>query len=373
MKRFVFCAMLILFGILICAPAAKASGINTFDGAIEELRDSLSDEVKERMDALGMDGVDVEASTSISVSELLALFVDELTEAVQTPLSSCVIAVAMIVLASLLEGCVYSLRHTDMKDVLSVVTALLLIGTLAAPIAELIGYALSVISSSAQIMLLYIPLMIGIMSFSGRVVSAGGYYTTVLSASEAVSQLSSRFFAPLLNGYLGISVASSFGGRVRLHSFCELLYSFIRWTLIFVMSIYTAVLSLQTVMANAADTVAIRAARFTLSSFIPMVGGAISEAYKTISGSVDLLRSGLGVFVILAVIVAFLPVVVRLVLWQAAMKLALCTAQALGVESPAALLSSLLMVLSAVIAVTVSTAAVFIISSAALMQVGGAS
>jgi stage III sporulation protein AE len=372
MRRVLICFAVIMIGITVFAPKAKAEGLSVFDSEIEALRDSLSDEVREKMDALGMEGDDLSAASVPNLTDLLTLLTEELAQAIRSPLSSCVIAIAMMALASLLEGCTFSLRHTDMKEILSVVTALLLTGTLASPIAGLITHAVSVIRAGAGVMLLYLPLMLGIMSFSGHAVSAGGYYTTILTASEAASQLSARFLTPMLNGYLAISVASSFGGRIRLHSICELLYSLIRWALIFVMSLYTAVLSLQSVMANAADTVAVRAARFTLSSFVPMVGGAISEAYRTISGSAELLRSGAGVFVITAMMVAFLPIIVRIVLWQAALKLSFCAAQMLGTESPAALLSSLSMTLSAMLAVTVSFGAVFIISTAALMQIGGA-
>jgi stage III sporulation protein AE len=362
--------LVMMIGAFVIAPAAEAAEISEFDDAIEGLRDSLSDEVKEKMDALGMEQPD-SATEALSISSFLTLLMNEITEAIRSPLSSCLIAVAMIVLASLLEGCAFSLRHTDMREILSVVTALLLIGTFVTPIAELIRDAVTVIAAGADIMLVYLPLMLGIMSFSGHIIPAGGYYVTVLTASEAVSQCASSVFSPMLNGYLALSAASSFGGRLRLHSFCELFYSVIRWGLVFLMTVYTAILSLQTVTANAADTAATRAARFTLSSFIPMVGGAISEAYKTISGSIDLLRSGLGVFVIMAVLVAFLPVIVRAVLWQIAIKLALCTAQALGTESPAALLSSLSAALSAMLALTISSGAVFVISTAALMQIGG--
>ena len=222
-------------------------------------------------------------------------------------------------------------------------------------------------------MLIFVPVLIGIYSFSGHIAGAGAYSVTVMTACQLISQLSSRWLAPLLSSFLALSITSGISLRIKLRSLCDMLYRFIKWVLVFTMSLFTAVLSLQSAVSGAADTLANRAVRLTLSSLIPIVGSAVSEAYKTINGSVNVLRSGIGIFAVIAVMVTFIPVILRAALWLLSINASKCVAEVLGVEGPAELLSSVGSALSLVIALSVCVMTVFIISASVLMNIGGAS
>ena len=52
-----------------------------------------------------------------------------------------------------------------------------------------------------------------------------------------------------------------------------------------------------------------------VSSFVPVVGGALGDAVTTVQGCVKLLKSGVGAFALLAGAVIFLPVLLRCLLW----------------------------------------------------------
>ena len=369
-KALIVSVVLLLF--LALAPSCKAGTLDGFDDALSQLDDSLSDDVQDRMERLGYDG-DVASVSGIGLPELLGELGDTLSQGIAGPLSALAVVMGVMILSSLLDGYVHSLRFTDMKDIMAVVASLMTAAVLTVPIVELIRNSVEIISGASSLMLIYVPIMIALLSFSGHVIQAGGYYATVMTASQAVAQLSAHFIPQVMCAFLAISVASGLGDGDRLRGVCEMLGRFIKWTLGIMSTLFAAVLSLQAVMAGAGDTVATRAVRFTLSSVIPIIGSAISEAYKTLQGSVDLLRSGAGVFVIIAVIIAFLPVLVRTVLWLLTVNLSRCAADALGVERSAALLSSVSSVLGALTAVIICSASVFTVSTAVLISIGGSS
>ena len=376
MKKLILTAVVMIALALILSPKAKAAE-DTADETIPyreqlgELRDSLSDEVREKLDSIGLG--DIASADDISLDGFFAQLTDELKESVAAPLSSCALTLFVIILSSLLEGYTFSLRYTETREVMSVVSSLLIAGVVVSPLTSLINSAAQVISAASTLMLGYFPITVGMMFFSGRVIKAGSYYSTVMIASQLISQLSARFIVPMLSAYTGLAVSSGMSARIRLRGLCDMLYSFIKWSLSFIMAIYTAALSMQTLIASSADSLSARAVRFTLSSFIPLVGSSISEAYNTVRAGVDALRSGAGVFAIAAVIIAFLPVIVRAVLWRFALSFARYSSQALGTDTCGEILSSMSDVLGAVIAVSVTIMAVFIISTAAVMNVGGAS
>ncbi|MBQ7218165.1 MAG: hypothetical protein IJS27_01570 [Ruminococcus sp.] len=373
MKKTLLFLIIITAALMLFSIHAQAETLEPFDESVDNLVDNVSDEVRERMEQLGYGDADITQISDLSVSNSLSVIRDMIGESIAGPLSSAALLTAVIILSSLLESYTFSLRYVDTKDVMNVVSSLLVITVLVTPITSLIQSALNTVTTASNLMLAYVPIMAGIMALSGHVVSSGGYYATVMAACQGIAQLTSRFLAPLLNIFLALTVTSAIGERVKLGGICELLSKLMKWTLTFSMTVFTAVLSLQSFAAGSVDSVASKAMRFTMSSFIPVVGASLSEAYKTLEGSVNLLRSGVGVFVIIAVIVAFLPLIVRVLLWQLSVMIAKTVAETFGVDSVAGTLRAVSSVLSVLFALIACLTAVFIISTGSLMAIGGGS
>ena len=366
------CAAAVLLLCFLFASRCRAGTLDDLNDSLSDLRGSVSDEVTQRLEAIGYDG-GITSVQNISLQGFFSQIAEDFSAALAGPLSSCAVIVGVIILSSLLEGYTQSLRYTETRDIMAAVTSLMIAAALISPLVSLIQRIVGVITDTSSLMLLFVPIMIGILSFSGHAIQAGGYYAAVMTASQVIAQLSSRFIPQLMCAYLGLSITSGVSGRVKLSGAAEMIGRFMKWFLIFMMTLFSAILSLQSVISRAGDSVANRAVRFTLSSLIPFIGSAVSEAYKTIQGSVDLLRSGAGVFVILAVIVAFVPVLIQVVIWLLTVNLSRCAAEALGVMTPASLLAAVSSVLSVLIALIVSVMSVFIISAAVLIRIGGAS
>ena len=145
----------------------------------------------------------------------------------------------------------------------------------------------------------------------------------------------------------------------------------IKWLIAFTMTVFSALMTIRGMITTAYDSVTARAVRFTMSSFIPIVGAALSESYKTIQGSINLLRTGAGVFVILAILVVFLPSILRCLIWMFSLSLCKTIGEIIGVSSPISMLSSVSSVVSTVFAITVCIMSVFVISTALLITLGG--
>lgn len=370
MRRVLFCVLLLLMLCLIISPDCRAASADA-DDAYERLREAVPDETLEKMRALGVDGA-LDDASQLSFGNMLSVLLSAFSSALHAPLASCAVIVGVLILSSALEGYTHSLRYTETRDIMAAVTALMTAASLVAPLVDLIRRAVGVISDTASLMLIYVPVTAGLTAFGGRALTAGGTCAGVMAASQAVAQLSARFFPQLMSAYLAIAISGSVSGRVRLGGVCEMLARFIKWFIGIVTALFSTVLSLQSVITQAGDTVASRAARMALSSVVPLIGSALSDAYRTVQGSMDLLRSGVGVFVIIAVLIAYLPVVVQAFLWLTSVRLCECAAQALGVVSPVRLFGAVASVIGVLIALIASTMTVFIISSAVLMRAGGA-
>jgi stage III sporulation protein AE len=87
----------------------------------------------------------------------------------------------------------------------------------------------------------------------------------------------------------------------------------------FIMMILSASLLSQTVISSKADGMAMRGAKFAVSSFVPIAGGTLSSTLGTLAASIEMLRGSVGVIGIIVIIIMLLPTVLEL----AAMRLVL--------------------------------------------------
>ena len=68
---------------------------------------------------------------------------------------------------------------------------------------------------------------------------------------------------------------------------------------------------------SSADTLTAKTARFIIGSSVPVAGGVLSEALGTVTASVTLLKSSVGIYGAAACAAILLPLITELLMWRA--------------------------------------------------------
>ena len=95
---------------------------------------------------------------------------------------------------------------------------------------------------------------------------------------------------------------------MRLWQFGTLLFSFL--------------LSVQSILAKSADSLAAKTARFAIGSFIPVAGGVIAEAFSTLKEGISVLRNAAGIGGIIVILLILIPGILPLILYKCTLSLA---------------------------------------------------
>ncbi len=369
-KVVVFIVTLIVLLINSCI-STYAHDISELEKSVDDLKSSLSKEVQDDLDSLGASASDISSMSEISFDSVMSLIFSKLSNESKGPLSSSAIVIAVLIITALMDSYKDALKQSSMNEVINVVSTLCITTAIVLPVIDLISDCIATVTDAADFMLLYVPIMVAIVTFSGNPVSGASYYSFMVLACQGVSQISTKLISPLLNIYLGFTVSSSLTDRVNLRGFCNMFSKVIKWLIAFLMTVFSALMTIRGMITTAYDSVTARAVRFTMSSFVPIVGAALSESYKTIQGSINLLRTGAGVFVIIAICVVFLPFVLRSLVWLLSINFCKSIGEVLGVTTPINMLDTVSSVISTVFAITVCVMAVFVISTALLITLGG--
>lgn len=341
-------------------------------GADALLRE-LTPEVKKQLKDIGVTSPSWQELNSMSFFDIFGSIMNTIQQQSVTPLNCVVKIMGVVMLVALINSVKSSLGSSSLTAVLNSVATLTVSIILIQPVCQTIEYSTTIIKLSADFMLIFIPVMAGIMLTMGQSLQAAGSYTMVMGAGTAVSQISNNILVPLLNTFLGISVVSGISQRVNLNGFCELINKVLKWVLTFTMSVFTAILTMQSIISASADSAGVKATRFAISSFVPLVGGALSEAYQTVRGCMGMLKSGVGVFAILATGTIYLPAIISCLLWLAAINIAIALAGVFDMGDIINLLKSVTTVINSLIAILLCCMIIFIVSSAIMLMAGGVS
>lgn len=338
----------------------------------QNLYNSLSDEAKKSLSNLGIDGIDYNSINDLTLEKIISEIISAAANQSANPLKAFISIIAVMLLSSMLGTLKSSLENSRMQQIIDVVATLCITSALVVPVSNTVLHTTEIIVTASNFMLAYIPIMLVVMVSSGQAVSGSAYYSMMIMAGQGVSQIASNVIAPLLNAFLGISIASAVSPNMNLSGITSFIGKIIKWLLGFVMTIFTALLSFKQIITTSLDNVSTRAVRFTLTSLVPVVGSALSDAYKTVQSSVNLLKSGLGVFVIISTAVVFLPVIAECLLWVLSIGLSKAAGEVLNLSQPCKVLEAVSTVVTTLLAIIFCIMAVYIISTAVVLMMGGA-
>ena len=330
---------------------------------------SLSDDVKKSLENIGVSTVNTDELSSITFSSVINEIANIASKNISSPLKGLISVTALLLLCSMLSAYKNTLS-CEVSTALNISSTLCITCAVALPATEVIKNTAEIINVASNLMIAYLPIMVVIMASSGHPIRGASYYTMMLTAGEGMSQLSSKVIVPMLNMFLGLSLTSSVSPDINLSGFIGIISKTLKWLFGFGMKIFTSILAIKQLITSSADDVSASAVRFTLNSFIPVVGSALSDAYKTVQGSIGLLKSGVGVFVIISVAVVFLPVILQSLMWILTLWLGKSTAEILGLSQPTKLLESVTTVFSTLLSILLCIMSIYIISTAIVLIAG---
>ncbi|MBQ5332368.1 MAG: hypothetical protein J6K92_03795, partial [Oscillospiraceae bacterium] len=138
----------------------------------------------------------------------------------------------------------------------------------------------------------------------------------------------------------------------------------------FGMTIFTGLLSIQSIVGASADTLGVKAAKFVVSNFVPVVGSAVADAYSTMRSGLGLLRGAAGAFGIIAVCITLLPPILETACLYLAMTAGEAAAEMFGIKELGTFFRGAASVLSLCLAVLACFGVMFVISTVILMAAG---
>ncbi len=367
-KIFAVCVLIILSFSVNAYAAGESEYYNgqVESSGAEDILSGLDSETKERLGELGIEDVNFSSLFDVSFSKIFS-FVKKAAEGkFESPLKSLMKLLSVIILIAVCES--FMPDDDKMKNVINMAAVLFSVTVIISPLYDAMESAVSSVGVCADFMKSLIPVLVGIVSASGNPSLAVSFQSCAFAAAEVISALGKNYVVPIVGAVTALDLTGSLMPSMKLSGITELVKKTVIQTLSFTATLYVSFLGIKGALANAADTVASKGIKLVISSAVPIVGGAVSEAYSGIIGSLVLVKSTVGIFGIIVIAVITVPSMLQLLFWIFALKLGAAAGEVFSLGGVSSLLKALSCAITLLNVVILFGAVLFIISLALLLS-----
>lgn len=188
----------------------------------------------------------------------------------------------------------------------SVAGAAIIAAQIYRPANAMIAYASEAVWEICEYGKLLCPVMTTALAAQGGIAAAAALYTGTTAFITLLSMLISRLFLPMIQFILVFSVSYCAFGEEVLKQLAGSVKNMLSWLLKTMLIIFTTYMSISGVVSGTTDAAALKAAKVTISSVVPVVGGILSDASESVLVSMAVMKNAAGVYGILAVLAVFL-------------------------------------------------------------------
>lgn len=206
-----------------------------------------------------------------------------------------------------------------------------------------------------------LPVMTSLYAAGGNIATAAVNNAGMMALLSLLQNIARYALYPVLRVCFGLSLVSCIGG-INLGGITTLVRNTYMIVLSFIMALLSVVLTYQTRLSLSADNMTARTIKFAAGSFIPVVGGAVSEAVRVVLGSLSFIKSTVGFIAVLVIALLVLPIILRLFLYKITLGISSGVAKILNCDRESTFLTEMSGLLNLTLAILSSVSVLFIIN-----------
>ncbi len=366
-NRYIFVAFAVL-SLILCIMIFQLcqKGIAYADDAKdrEELINELSDAVKDAIDGLNADELqdfvnslspDVKQGLGISdVKELLRTLVngnseDFFSEFMKLAgkslgayflgfLPGFLSIIIICLLKNMLGGLTGDFLNGSTTEVVHIVCYCAIIIVLMTGIVGVISSVTVTVDAMTKLSSALFPVLLTLLSMLGGTTAVATYTPMMAVLSSFIMKLVTAVIMPAFVATIVFSVVGNISKSVKLDKLTKLVKSASTWLIGIVFGLFATFLTVQGITGGIVDKFGFNIAKFAISSYVPILGGYLSDGFDLLGASIVLVKNALGYSGVIILLATLLFPLVKVVIFTLTLRLTSAIAEPMGDSRVATLL-----------------------------------
>lgn len=331
----------------------------------QSIADAIDDETVGILAEIGIDEISAEKLYSVNVEKVFTVLFDITKRSFTEPLKFLVSATGILILTTL-----FSTFFNSSQTIVVLGSAGLAL-SVAIPMVNAVTTAFSVLETLNIFTTAFAGVFAMVVSASGKVALGTSYASLAVLSDTLFSSLLTGVSQPAINAMCSLGFLSCFD----LYKFSEKISSMAKKIYIsflgLVSTFFSGIVTLKGVMGAGVDSLTSRGIRFVVGRTVPIVGGTVSDTYAALVSSLSLIKSTVGIFGIVTVILTVLPSLLELMGWVLALSIVISVSELLSATNCIGMFNVFKDALTLLCVTTVFSAVIFIVSVGVVIFVKG--
>ena len=293
-------------------------------GALEELLGSLDGDFKS---LFGEDVVTtvkgiIQGTYRGDFSSFMGVMFKGLGKCVLDVLPMVLTIVAVAIIYSLLEGLTSSFSQKPTRKLIYFATYSAIIVLVMAQVGGIISLTTNTISNAKLLMESIFPILLTLTTLLGGVNSSAFFSPLMATLTTFITAFISTVIIPFFIATIAFSIVGNMTSSVKLDKLTSFFKSTATYVLGGVFGIFIAFLTFQGLTGGVIDSISIKTAKFAMQSYIPILGGYLSDGFDLMLASLVLIKNSLGIVSLLLILGIIALPILKIVTLSLALKLA---------------------------------------------------
>ena len=279
--------------------------------------------------------------------------------------------IASIIAVSILGGMVGNLKPNtggkSIGNIIHFVTYGIVIVFLGTTLVELIALTSKTLTSLKSLMDMIFPVLLTLLTAVGGSVSVGLYQPAIALLGNIFISLITYFLMPLFIFSIVFSIVGNLSNNVKLDKFVAFLQGTFKWSIGLLFTLFLGFITIQGISASAVDGLSIRTAKYTIKSYVPIVGGYVSDGLSIIMASSMLIKNAVGTAGLLLILFSVISPVISLILFMLSLRFMAGIIEPVGDRKTANFVSDISKSMSMLIALIVAVSFMYMVMTGLIM------
>lgn len=242
---------------------------------------------------------------------------------------------------NMLTGMTSELGGKSTNEVVHVVCYSAIIVILMTGAVKVIVTVTNTVNSLAAFSEAVFPVLLTLLAALGGGTGVAVYQPFMAVLSGTIIKLVQTVIVPAFIATIVFSVVGNISKNVKLDKLTKLFKSGAGWLIGIVFGLFATFLTAQGITGGVVDRLSFNAAKFAMSSYVPILGGYLSDGFDLLSASLVLVKNAVGLTGVAVVLCVVLFPLIQLVVFMLGLRLTAAMTEPIGDERTSSVMGSL--------------------------------
>jgi stage III sporulation protein AE len=279
----------------------------------------------------------------------------------------------LVVICALLKNFQTGFMSEGAGQIAFYVCYIVMISILLVSFGTVMKMGIGIIDRMVGFMYAIIPVMMALLISGGNITAGGILHPVMLLIVEASATIIRNVFVPLVFISAILTIVNNISEKIQLTRLVSLIRQIVSWSLGIILTIFIIAVSLQGSLGAVIDGATQKAAKFAISTFIPIVGKTLSDAADTVIGCTLMIRNAAGFAVMIGILLICVLPLIKIIALAGLFKVAGALLEPISDSRITNCINEIAGSMLHIFALSASVSFMFMVSVAALISAGNIS